>query len=130
MSVVESNTNTELKMKAFLSYFLSLMHFGQPTIRYPDTSLKRKIIWSCKFEPLLYECASLPLIRESVDSLCRDGADAQYMQYLSKSRITSPQTRKSLFKRPGFLFECLCDQQDSYKWPKATWKTDKHKSVR
>ena len=32
-------------------------------------------------------------IRESVDSLCRDGADAQYMQYLSKSRITSPQTR-------------------------------------
>ena len=32
-------------------------------------------------------------IRESVDSLCRDGADVQYMQYLSKSRITSPQTR-------------------------------------
>ena len=32
-------------------------------------------------------------IRESVDSLCRDGADAQYMQYLSKSRITSLQTR-------------------------------------
>ena len=32
-------------------------------------------------------------IRESVDSLCRDGADAQYIQYLSKSRITSPQTR-------------------------------------
>ena len=30
-------------------------------------------------------------IRESVDSLCRDGADAQYMQYLSKCRITSPQ---------------------------------------
>ena len=29
-------------------------------------------------------------IRELVDSLCRDGADAQYMQYLSKSRITSP----------------------------------------
>ena len=27
-------------------------------------------------------------IRESVDSLCRDGADTQYMQYLSKSRIT------------------------------------------
>ena len=35
-------------------------------------------------------------IRESVDSLCRDGADAQYMQYLSKSRITLPQTRKKL----------------------------------
>ena len=30
--------------------------------------------------------------REPVDSLCRDGADAQYMQYLSKSRITSPCT--------------------------------------
>ena len=27
------------------------------------------------------------LIREAVDSLCRYGADAQYMQYLSKSRI-------------------------------------------
>ena len=35
----------------------------------------------------------LGYIRESVDSLCRDGADAQYMQYLSKSRITSPQKR-------------------------------------
>ena len=30
-------------------------------------------------------------IRESVDSLRRDGPDAQYMQYLSKSRITSTQ---------------------------------------
>ena len=28
-------------------------------------------------------------IKELVDSLCRDGADAQYMQYLSNSRITS-----------------------------------------
>ena len=37
---------------------------------------------------------------------------------------------KSLFKHPGFLFECLCDQQDSYKWPNATWKTAKRKSVR
>ena len=27
------------------------------------------------------------------DSLCRDGADAQYMQYLRKSRITSPSIR-------------------------------------
>ena len=36
-------------------------------------------------------------IRESVDSLCRDGADAQYMQYLSKSCITSPQTRKKAY---------------------------------
>ena len=35
-------------------------------------------------------------IRELVDPLCRDGADAQYMQYLSKSRTTSPQTRKKL----------------------------------
>ena len=35
-------------------------------------------------------------IRESVDSLCRDGADTQYMQYLSKSCITSPQTHKKL----------------------------------
>ena len=38
-------------------------------------------------------CKPATNIRESVDSLCRDGADAQYMQYLSKSRITSPQTR-------------------------------------
>ena len=27
----------------------------------------------------------------SVDSLCRDSTVVQYMQYLSKSRITSPQ---------------------------------------
>ena len=35
----------------------------------------------------LSKCSSrdVLLIRESVDSLCRDGADAQYMQYLSKT---------------------------------------------
>ena len=32
-------------------------------------------------------------IRESVDSLCRDGADAQCMQYLSKNSITLPPIR-------------------------------------
>ena len=31
------------------------------------------------------------IIIESVDSLCRDGAGAQYMHYLSKSHITLPQ---------------------------------------
>ena len=31
-------------------------------------------------------------IRESVDSLSRDGADAQYMQYLSNSYITCIKT--------------------------------------
>ena len=68
------------------------------------------------------------VIGESVDSLCRDGADAQYMQYLSVQ--LHHKHAKSLFKRPGLLFECLCDQQDSYKWPKATRKTAKLKSVR
>ena len=48
-------------------------------VQIPETYLKFNNPWS---------------IRESVDSLCRDGADAQYMQYLSKSRLTSPQTRK------------------------------------
>ena len=45
---------------------------------------------------LKFDGANVYIIRESVDSLCRDGADTQYMQYLSKSRITSPQTRKKL----------------------------------
>ena len=45
------------------------------------------------FKITIMFCSELVHIRESVDSLCRDGADAQYMQYLSKSRITSPQTR-------------------------------------
>ena len=34
---------------------------------------------------------SMKSISESVDSLCRDGADTQYMQYLRKSCIISPQ---------------------------------------
>ena len=33
------------------------------------------------------------IIRESVDSLCRDGADAQYHAILKQKHITSPQTR-------------------------------------
>ena len=44
--------------------------------------------------PIIILCMLLPyIIRESVDSLCRDGADVQYMQYLRKSRIISPQER-------------------------------------
>jgi len=29
----------------------------------------------------------------------------------------------------AFLFECLYDRQDSYRWPKASQKTAKRKSV-
>ena len=47
----------------------------------------------CIVEPGDNELTIFPIIRESVDSLCRDGADAQYMQYLSKSPITSTQIR-------------------------------------
>ena len=35
-------------------------------------------------------------IRESVDSLCRDCADAQYMQYLSKMVLCSPKHMESI----------------------------------
>ena len=49
--------------------------------------------WVNLVHPLYVGMAPTRNIRESVDSLCRDGADAQYMQYLSKSRITLPQTR-------------------------------------
>ena len=36
---------------------------------------------SSKTNPHVVPLACHELIRESVDSLCRDGADAQYMQY-------------------------------------------------
>ena len=39
--VDDVNTNTKLKMKALRAYFLSSMHLGDPTIRYPDTSLEK-----------------------------------------------------------------------------------------
>ena len=52
---------------------------------------------ACNYRPRASAIGALEqdkkFIRESVDSLCRDGADAQYMQYLSKSRITSPKIR-------------------------------------
>ena len=47
----------------------------------------------CMYAVHVCMCVCYVFIRESVDSLCRDGADAQYMQYLSKSHTTSPQTR-------------------------------------
>ena len=62
--------------------------------------------------------------------VCRDGAGAQYMQYLRKSSILHHKCVKCLFKRLVFLFECLSDQQDSCKCPKATRRTAKYKSVR
>ena len=71
------------------------------------------------------------LIRESTDSLCRDGADAQYMQYLKAKAVQlHHKYAKSLFKRLVFNIECPYDQQDSYKCSKATRKTAKRKSVR
>ena len=57
--------------------------------------LPTRSVWTrvcAQKQPVL--ALSVGNIRESVDSLCRGGADVQPdMQYLSKSRITSPQTR-------------------------------------
>ena len=45
----------------------------------------------CQQLAMLYFQVYVCVIRELVDSLCSDGANAQYMQYLSKSCRTSPQ---------------------------------------
>jgi len=42
---------------------------------------------SFQHEQLSSWAAGLLVIRESVDSLCRDGADAQYMQYLRPLQV-------------------------------------------
>ena len=76
---------------------LSLRH--RCWIQRPSTTvaLLRIVLATERFENATSSRSTIDsTIRESVDSLCRDGADAQYMQYLSKSRITSPQTRKKL----------------------------------
>ena len=63
---------------------------------YNDTSkqLSKFLLLKIFFlQPNYNQCITLLydlFLSESVDSLCRDGADAQY---LSKSRITSPQIR-------------------------------------
>ena len=62
-------------------------------IRYTQAHHETNNNWYCTKETRHW---FLQVIRESVDSLCRDGADTQYMQYLSQSCITSPQTRKKL----------------------------------
>ena len=52
-------------------------------------------------------------IRELVDSLCKDGADAQYIQYLSKSRILSPQMLKAnLSTQPSSLSTFMISKTD------------------
>ena len=47
-----------------------------------------------------YPVRHVATIRESVDSLYRDGADAQYMQYLSKSQETQPRMHFKLKEVP------------------------------
>ena len=106
------------------SCFLSACGFFDPPLQGDTIQFISLQLSSSSRQP--HQFYTLSVIRESVDSLCRDGADAQYMQYLSKSRITSPQIH---FKRLVFIIEYLCDQQDSYKCPKATRKTAKRKSV-
>lgn len=66
---------------------------------------------------------TLNYIRESVDSVCRNSADAECMQYLSKSYIASPKIR--LFMCQSLLLECLYGQQCSHSWPKTSQKTAK-----
>ena len=80
--------------------------------RLPMSSTSRNVSHLVKY---LWMSHNIQLfIRESVDSLWKDGADPQYMQYLNKSRITSPQiyTLKACWS--AFLFECFYDQQDSF----------------
>ena len=45
----------------------------------------------CGLSVVMYDLGSGCLSESRVDSVCRDGADVQYIQYLSKSRITLPQ---------------------------------------
>ena len=59
------------------------------------------------------------VLRELVDSLCRNGADAQYMQYLNKSRITSPQTLKAYLSNQASSLSGFVISK-THKWPKAT----------
>ena len=65
--------------------------FGAAVCKLPYSIAGNFPVRTVKIGPL----KNFPLygIRESVDSLCRIGADTQYMQYLSKIRITSPQIR-------------------------------------
>ena len=49
-------------------------------------------------------------IRDSVYSLCRDGVDAQYTQYLSKCHKFKHGYAKIVFKHSAFLFEIFCDE--------------------
>ena len=50
-------------------------------------------VWKWLDVPCMHQLPNFLSISESVDTLCRNGADAQYMQYLRKSRIISPQIR-------------------------------------
>ena len=65
-----------------------------------DTNIPLQQIYANSKEVLIIEGGVMSSeygIRESVDSLCRDIApNVQYVQYLSKSRITSPQTHERL----------------------------------
>ena len=82
--------NTKIK---YVNYFY---HENFPTTVYYTVLSYAILYYTILYYTMLYYTILYYTIRESVDSLCRDGADAQYMQYLSKSRITSPQTRKKL----------------------------------
>ena len=86
-----------LNEEKVICYQLELGKYNLPTFRLNVlVVIRAKDIWATTTrlsltEPFSTSCAVY--IRELVDSLCRNGADAQYMQYLSKSGITSPQIR-------------------------------------
>ena len=68
-----------------IQFKLSAPGVKQYTCRKSATTIK-VYIYICAFSCLICHIIYI-YIRELVDSLCRDGADVQYMQYLSKSRI-------------------------------------------
>ena len=72
------------------SWYVIPLHYLKMNI---ISTLHTKARHKLKAESGTVQLNTILLIRESVDSLCRDGADAQYMQYLRKSRIISPQIR-------------------------------------
>ena len=58
-------------------------------------------------------------IRESVDSLYRDGADTQYIQYLSKSHETQPRTRFKLKELPSVHLWVILQPAKPTSFPKS-----------
>ena len=88
----------------------------------PDWTSKA---WATRFRTIILTVSEIICIRESVDSLCRDGTNTPYTQYKLKPFKSLQKKHLSFYRHLTFIFGGFYNQKDPQSFQKPKVETRK-----